>query len=153
MLKVIALVCVFLLLNFASSEGEDAPLTPPEETSSYDSYRLPTSITPENYKLEVITHMNDTEGFVFRGSVWITVRIENWVHFDIAQESSWRKGAVINSDFAPISNLFTFDLCRWKQRKCVDIQHWFMNRQLSCCMPLELDKKLRNLNLICIFKL
>lgn len=74
MIKLVTLLSVFLLVSYTAAEGEDAPLVPPQEDSVYDSYRLPTAITPENYKLDVITHLNDTEGFVFRGSVWITVR-------------------------------------------------------------------------------
>lgn len=74
MFKFVAFLCVFLVFNNVTAE--DAPLTPPHEEPVYESYRLPTAITPEHYKLEVLTHLNDTEGFVFRGSVWITVRIK-----------------------------------------------------------------------------
>lgn len=76
MCKLVALLCAFLLFNHTNAEGEDAPPLPPSEESVYDSYRLPTAVTPENYKLEVLTHLNDTEGFLFRGSVWITVRMK-----------------------------------------------------------------------------
>jgi hypothetical protein len=38
-----------------------------------NNYRLPTAITPENYNLEIFTHLNDSEGFLFRGFVAITV--------------------------------------------------------------------------------
>lgn len=74
MFKIVALLCIFLLFNHA--KANDAPLLPPNEDSVYESYRLPVAVTPENYKLEVITHLNDTEGFLFRGNVWITVRIK-----------------------------------------------------------------------------
>lgn len=38
-------------------------------------YRLPQTVHPEHYKLEVITHLNDTnDGFRFSGRVWIKVR-------------------------------------------------------------------------------
>ena len=74
MFKLVTLLGVFLLLSKATADGENAPLEPPYEDSVYDSYRLPTAVTPENYKLDVITHLNDTEGFLFRGNVWITVR-------------------------------------------------------------------------------
>lgn len=40
-----------------------------------NNYRLPTSITPENYNLEIFTHLNDSEGFLFRGIVAITVSL------------------------------------------------------------------------------
>lgn len=37
-------------------------------------YRLPQTVHPEHYKLEVITHLNDTnDGFRFSGRVWIKV--------------------------------------------------------------------------------
>ena len=73
MLKLVTLLSVFLLLSKVNGDS-DAPLEPPHEDSVYDSYRLPTAVTPENYKLDVTTHLNETEGFLFRGSVWITVR-------------------------------------------------------------------------------
>lgn len=37
-------------------------------------YRLPQTVHPEHYKLEVITHLNDTnDGFRFSGRVWIRI--------------------------------------------------------------------------------
>lgn len=38
-------------------------------------YRLPLTVHPEHYKLEVITHLNDSvsDGFRFSGRVWIKV--------------------------------------------------------------------------------
>lgn len=44
-----------------------------KELLSGDDYRLPTAFTPEYYKLEVITHLGDTEGFRFNGNVRIKV--------------------------------------------------------------------------------
>lgn len=64
------LTVAFLLLQCVSADLEEVAA----DDFIYDSYRLPTAITPENYRLEVITHLNDTEGFTFRGIVWITVR-------------------------------------------------------------------------------
>lgn len=49
-------------------EGEDNAVK-----REYDNYRLPLSITPDNYKLEIFTHLNDSEGFAFNGIVEITV--------------------------------------------------------------------------------
>ena len=40
-----------------------------------DNYRLPSTVTPENYKLQVTTHLGDKEGFTFKGSVLITVSL------------------------------------------------------------------------------
>jgi hypothetical protein len=70
MVKIVAFVCAVLLFSCGVTAEENATI----EEAVYDSYRLPTAVTPENYKLEVITHLNDTEGFLFRGVVWITVR-------------------------------------------------------------------------------
>ncbi|XP_055705019.1 aminopeptidase N-like [Phlebotomus papatasi] len=36
-------------------------------------YRLPGDIIPEKYRLAVVTHMNDDEGFRFTGKVWIKI--------------------------------------------------------------------------------
>lgn len=72
-------VLTFVLILSSSCYGQEqqnessTTTTAPVAEIPYDSYRLPTAITPENYKLNVITHLNDTEGFIFRGSVWITV--------------------------------------------------------------------------------
>lgn len=68
------IVLIFLLFQHVLTEEvvESA-----EEKVIYDNYRLPKAVTPENYKLEVITHLNDTQGFRFRGAVWITVSDEN----------------------------------------------------------------------------
>jgi hypothetical protein len=70
MVKIAVFVFAVLLLSHASAEEDIAE---PADVM-YDSYRLPTAITPENYKVEVITHLNDTEPFGFKGVVWITVR-------------------------------------------------------------------------------
>lgn len=71
MFKFVLLTLTFLLLKGANADLEEVPSA---EDAIYDSYRLPTAITPENYRVEVVTHLNDTEGFNFRGIVWITVR-------------------------------------------------------------------------------
>lgn len=71
MLKIV--VCALALLLCHQVLADEAQVDAPIEDIIYNTYRLPTAITPENYKLNVITHLNDTEGFVFRGSVWITV--------------------------------------------------------------------------------
>lgn len=77
MLKFVFLTVALLLLQGASADLEEVPA----DDAIYDSYRLPTAITPENYRLEVVTHLNDTEGFIFRGIVWITVRTFSVVIF------------------------------------------------------------------------
>lgn len=43
--------------------------------SSYDHYRLPTSVRPEHYRLEIVTHLDDENGFEFSGLVGITINV------------------------------------------------------------------------------
>ncbi len=43
------------------------------DVKTHNSYRLPTSVRPEHYKLEVITHLGDDDGYEFSGKVWIKV--------------------------------------------------------------------------------
>lgn len=76
MLQIIKYAVLFTLVfsNFVSAYPTDGVETNKTENATvYDNYRLPTSIKPENYKLEIFTHLNDSEGFVFRGIVAITV--------------------------------------------------------------------------------
>ncbi|KAJ6638815.1 Aminopeptidase N [Pseudolycoriella hygida] len=40
------------------------------------NYRLPTSLKPEHYKLQVVTHLGDNDGFKFSGKVWIKITCE-----------------------------------------------------------------------------
>lgn len=42
---------------------------------AYESFLLPTSLSPTNYKLEVTTHLGDGEGFRFQGNVFISVSL------------------------------------------------------------------------------
>lgn len=75
MMKFTVLTILLMISTSTYGQESEASTTAPVEDVTYDSYRLPTSITPENYKLNVVTHLNDTEGFIFRGSVWITVSL------------------------------------------------------------------------------
>lgn len=52
-----------------------------EERSSDGDYRLPTAVTPENYKLEITTNLNDSDsdGFTFSGVVEIIVSENSWI--------------------------------------------------------------------------
>lgn len=36
-------------------------------------FRLPESVKPEHYKLEIVTHLGDEDGYSFSGKVWIKV--------------------------------------------------------------------------------
>lgn len=52
---------------FCAEDAAPKVFVPPEK------YRLPRSILPEFYKLNVFTHINDDEGFKFYGDVRIKV--------------------------------------------------------------------------------
>jgi hypothetical protein len=76
MLQILKYSVLFVLIinNFVTAYPKDSGDESQEvKPAVYDNYRLPTSITPENYKLEIFTHLNDSEGFTFRGIVEITV--------------------------------------------------------------------------------
>lgn len=51
-----------------------------KELLAGDEYRLPTALTPDYYKLEVITHLGDTEGFRFNGNVRIKVSLAQIIY-------------------------------------------------------------------------
>lgn len=70
--KVNFMVLLTLLLIHQCSSAIPMPR---EERSASADYRLPTSITPENYNLEITTNLNDTDGdgFTFSGVVEIIV--------------------------------------------------------------------------------
>lgn len=44
-------------------------------TKAIPHYRLPRTIFPEHYKLHVLTHINDDEGFKYYGDVRIKVNV------------------------------------------------------------------------------
>lgn len=59
---------------------QDTVIVPPaaaiaEEvvSSSANIFRLPENIHPLHYKLRIVTHLDDEEGFKFTGKVWIKV--------------------------------------------------------------------------------
>jgi hypothetical protein len=65
-------------------EQDEEPVAMENANKGNDNYRLPLTITPENYKLDIFTHLNDSEGFAFKGIVSITVRnlfLLNYFHF------------------------------------------------------------------------
>lgn len=44
--------------------------------TSSSNYRLPKSIHPEHYRVEILTHLNDDDqGFKYYGKVWIKVSV------------------------------------------------------------------------------
>lgn len=62
-----------LLAYFARNVCYCAEDAAPKVFVPPDKYRLPRSILPEFYKLNVFTHINDDEGFKFYGDVRIKV--------------------------------------------------------------------------------
>lgn len=64
----VAVMCLLICQLVATDEK-------PELEEVYDSYRLPSAVTPENYKLEVTTHLGDDKRFTFNGNVLITVSL------------------------------------------------------------------------------
>lgn len=65
----ISILLAYFAQNVCYCAEDAAPkvFVPPEK------YRLPRSILPEFYKLNVFTHINDDEGFKFYGDVRIKV--------------------------------------------------------------------------------
>lgn len=114
MLKITVTVLVILLVQHVLMEEIVEAAT---ENDVYDSYRLPTAITPENYKLEVITDLNDTEGFLFRGAVWITVSGKNESAY-LRVMSRLALFQINNSIFA--LNFLAFDFMQEKVSTFVD---------------------------------
>lgn len=50
-------------------------------TSAKDEYRLPQAVVPENYKLDILTHLGPEENnFKFIGQVKIDVSILNCIY-------------------------------------------------------------------------
>lgn len=45
--------------------------------SKTESYRLPTNLRPQRYKLEILTHLSDKDGYKFYGKEWIRVSLTN----------------------------------------------------------------------------
>lgn len=67
----IAILLVYFAQNVCFCAEDAAPkvFVPPEK------YRLPRTIFPELYKLNILTHINDDEGFKFYGDVRIKVNL------------------------------------------------------------------------------
>lgn len=51
--------------------------------SKAESYRLPTNLRPQRYKLEILTHLSDKDGYKFYGKEWIRVslKINQFINF------------------------------------------------------------------------
>lgn len=64
-----AAIVLFLSLN--CYQCDDAAVV--KAPKSTDNYRLPRTLFPEYYKLNVFTHLNDDQGFKYYGDVRITV--------------------------------------------------------------------------------
>ncbi|XP_070497871.1 aminopeptidase N-like [Chironomus tepperi] len=71
---------VLIINNIVSAYPQDSSSESQEvnKPAAYDNYRLPSSVVPENYKLDIFTHLNDSEGFIFRGIVEITLNVNEF---------------------------------------------------------------------------
>lgn len=49
-----------------------------EQTNTTGDYRLPTNVHPEHYKVKILTHLGDENGFIFKGKVWIKVSVSSY---------------------------------------------------------------------------
>lgn len=67
--SIVSIVVIHFLLNYCTSE--DAA---PKVNVAAELFRLPRTVLPEYYKLNVFTHINDEEGFKFFGDVLIKVQ-------------------------------------------------------------------------------
>ena len=60
----LAISSLFLSTTVVESVGE---------LSQKNVYRLPSNVKPENYRVEIETHLDEEQGFKFNGREWITV--------------------------------------------------------------------------------
>lgn len=72
---VFAVSAVCIIISAYATAQEEAVLIPAEETSVpvENVFRLPQNVHPLHYKLRIVTHLDDEEGFKFTGKVWIKV--------------------------------------------------------------------------------
>lgn len=78
--NILTALIVFLSLNFCQCDDQTAVKATTNVTSV--NYRLPRSLSPETYKLQIFTHLNDEDGFKYYGDVRITVSIYFYFNFD-----------------------------------------------------------------------
>lgn len=65
------LICAFLTsAQVEETIGEEIG---DSEISAVNVFRLPQNVHPLHYKLRIVTHLDDEEGFKFTGKVWIKV--------------------------------------------------------------------------------
>lgn len=72
------LYCCIAICLLYSSLVVSSPAAP--HTNATTSYRLPTAVHPEHYKLEILTHLGDDNGFKFYGRVWIKIICDEDTH-------------------------------------------------------------------------
>lgn len=66
----------------ASSEStKPSTESPPKVFVPPENYRLPRTVLPEFYKLNIFTHINDDEGFKFYGDVRIKVHTHTFIPY------------------------------------------------------------------------
>lgn len=78
LLFAVAASALCILMTQALQDGTDSLIVPPIE-SEKNVFRLPEYIHPLHYKLRIVTHLDDEEGFKFTGKVWIKVSMQDTV--------------------------------------------------------------------------
>lgn len=66
-------ICIAVVINDCRVTAVDDAKK--EAKASAAAYRLPRSIRPDYYRLHVLTHIDDDEGFKFNGEVAIKVSL------------------------------------------------------------------------------
>lgn len=61
MIKVITPLAIFLLCGLVSSS---------------ENFRLPTNLSPHNYKIHILTHLSEKDGYNFEGQEVISVSVK-----------------------------------------------------------------------------
>lgn len=79
LLFVAAVSACSILMTRAQKNGPDSVIVPGIE-SDKNVFRLPEYIHPLHYKLRIVTHLDDEEGFKFTGKVWIKVSTKVFRH-------------------------------------------------------------------------
>lgn len=74
-LSLLCFLCVCAVPNYANEIIKATKSTINNDDDH--KYRLPTTFNPEHYKVKVLTHLGDNDGFKFSGRVWIKMLCNN----------------------------------------------------------------------------
>lgn len=67
----VAIAFCIVIAGTAAQEPSDSEIV--SAPGAPNVFRLPEHIHPLHYKLRIVTHLDDEEGFKFTGKVWIKV--------------------------------------------------------------------------------